>query len=103
MLKQQADPNFFKEKYIWLTGATSGIGLSLLEKLLKKGSKVIATGRHQEKIAHLVDNASCFFLQSDFEEKINTKELTKSLLSITDTLDIVILNAGICEYLDDPK
>jgi NAD(P)-dependent dehydrogenase (short-subunit alcohol dehydrogenase family) len=103
MKKAEKLQNFFKDKRIWLTGATSGIGLSLLETLLALGAKVIATGRNKEKIAHLINDDTCFFLKCDFEEKVDTEKLNQSLFNIFDTLDIAILNAGICEYLDDVK
>ena len=101
MLAEKNLLNFFYGKHIWLTGATSGIGLSLLERLLPLGAKVIATGRNPDKIAHLIDEKTCFFIKCDFEQKIDAVTLKNQLRLFFDTLDIVILNAGICEYLDD--
>ena len=38
-----------KDKKILITGATGGIGNSLVEKFDKLGSKILATGTNEEK------------------------------------------------------
>ena len=42
--------NDLKDLNIILTGATGGIGSSILEKLYNHGAKIIATGTNQEKL-----------------------------------------------------
>ena len=42
-----------KDKKILITGATGGIGKSLVEKFYNFGSKIIATGTNQEKLTNL--------------------------------------------------
>ncbi|HET8708436.1 MAG TPA: SDR family NAD(P)-dependent oxidoreductase, partial [Pseudomonadales bacterium] len=39
-----------KDKKIWLTGASSGIGLALLHKLLDSGNTVFASSRSVESL-----------------------------------------------------
>jgi len=41
---------------VWLTGATSGIGLAVLQELIARGHRVIATGRNRERLDELRDS-----------------------------------------------
>lgn len=84
-------------KTILITGATSGIGLALFNQYSAQGHKVIACGRSETKLAELAAQAykTCLF-------DLNNAEAIKQLQSIDD-LDVVILNAGDCQYIDDAK
>ena len=42
-----------KNKKILITGATGGIGHSLVEKFYNFGAKVVATGTNEEKLKNL--------------------------------------------------
>ena len=42
-----------KDKKILITGATGGIGNSLIEKFNNLGSKIIASGTNEEKLKNL--------------------------------------------------
>jgi NADP-dependent 3-hydroxy acid dehydrogenase YdfG len=57
----------FPYKCVLVTGATSGIGLALAEKIINDGSFVIAVGRRQDRLDQLVERfgkdkiaAECF-------------------------------------------
>lgn len=88
-----------QQKTLLLTGATSGIGESLCSHYLALGWKVIACGRNQEKLTLLSDNENISTLRLDLNE---SKQVTDSFASLP-ALDLVILNAGSCEYIDDAK
>ena len=45
-----------KNKKVLITGATGGIGNSLVEKFSTLGAKIIATGTNQEKLNLLKKN-----------------------------------------------
>lgn len=85
-------------KNVLITGATSGIGLALLEQYAQRGDKVIACGRDQSKLIALSETAEqlCLF------DLNNVKEIAAATRHI-DTIDILILNAGDCKYIDDVK
>lgn len=83
---------------ILITGATSGIGLALFEKYCQKGDQVIACGRDEKKLAKLKNNADkiCLF---DITQPNQIEAQAKEI----DALDMFILNAGDCRYIDDAK
>ncbi|UJF18365.1 SDR family NAD(P)-dependent oxidoreductase [Vibrio sp. SS-MA-C1-2] len=82
---------------ILITGATSGIGLALTEAYGKAGNQVIACGRNISKLDHLVDHYSVTPLQIELTDY---SQLEQKLSQQTE-LDLVILNAGNCEYIND--
>lgn len=85
-------------KTILITGGTSGIGLALFNKYVANGDKVIVCGRDQKKLALLSDRAfkTCLF-------DLNNPEAIESQLQHIGELDMVILNAGDCRYIDSAK
>lgn len=52
-------------KKILVTGATSGIGLALCEYLIANSVKVIAVGRDESKVSHLISNSYFEFITLD--------------------------------------
>jgi len=83
---------------ILITGATSGIGLALTAKYAQAGNKVIACGRDQDKLAQLESKT---FKTCAFDITQPTQVATAA--SDIEELDILILNAGDCQYIDDVK
>ncbi|WP_192891523.1 SDR family NAD(P)-dependent oxidoreductase [Vibrio bathopelagicus] len=89
---------------IMITGATSGIGQSLAIDYTQQGHQVIACGRNQDKLKALVDSHETDLSHSSIEplcfdltDYHNFPELDQN-----NPLDLLILNAGDCEYIDDP-
>ena len=86
------------QKSVLITGATSGIGESLVELYAQRNYRVIACGRNELKLAALKSNfPEIDVLQFD----ITDKDQIEDALAQIDSVDIVILNAGDCEYIDD--
>ena len=86
---------------IWLTGASSGIGEALVHELAGCGHNLIVTGRRQQALDSLAEH---------YPERIATAAADTTsvddLAGISDDLnhfgdlDMAILNAGTCQYLE---
>ena len=85
-----------KDKKILITGATGGIGSSLVEKFEKLGSKILATGTNEEKLNILKKKYPNIIIEKfklDDHKKIESFIETSN--SKLDGLDILVNNAGI--------
>lgn len=80
---------------ILITGATSGLGEALAIEANHNGHKVIACGRNQEKLDEIAKYPNVEALQFDVSDEQACFEALRSV-----TCDIVVLNAGTCEYVD---
>ncbi len=85
-------------KTILITGATSGIGYSLFEQYSEQGEQVIACGRNQQQLSSMGNVAfkTCCF---DITDQQAIEEASRTI----ESLDVLILNAGNCRYIDDAK
>ncbi|RJG48134.1 SDR family NAD(P)-dependent oxidoreductase [Motilimonas pumila] len=85
-------------KTIVITGATSGIGLALVKAYLSEGHQVFACGRNMASLDAL---AHTRLTPLSFD--IGDKQAVLAACSQLPAIDIAILNAGSCEYIDDAK
>ena len=91
-------------KTIWVTGASSGLGRSLVLALVAQGHRVIASARNEAALETLaLQSESIFALPFDMTDAQNIQLITEDLCQQFGTLDQVILNAGGCEYLEFPN
>ena len=85
-----------KDKNVLITGATGGIGKSLVEKFYNFGAKIIATGTREEKLDKLKEE----FPKIKVEKfKLDNHSEIEKFIEKIDTqlggLEILINNAGI--------
>lgn len=83
---------------ILITGATSGIGRQVALDYAAAGHSVVACGRNKDALAQL--EAQQPELIQGCELDITDKAQTLQALGVFTDIDVVILNAGVCEYLD---
>ncbi len=86
-------------KRVLITGASSGIGKQLSQDYLRQGWSVVACGRDEDRLRKISDSdlLDCRIFDT------NEREQTRQALADLNDLDLVILNAGSCEYIDDAK
>lgn len=78
-----------------VTGASSGIGLTLVKTLLGKGYRVVANSRTLTSSAALETSENCFLVDGDVANKAVGEELSRVAIKNTGRIDLVVNNAGI--------
>ena len=93
--------NYFKDKRIWITGASSGIGRLMAEKLLAAGSRIVVTARREKllnEIAELPEGPDrVAVVPGDVSRFDTVSALCAEAWRAFGGLDIVILNAGVSQ------
>ena len=85
-----------KDKKILITGATGGIGNSLVEKFEKLGSKILATGTNEEKLTILKKKYPNIIIEKfKLDDHNKIESFIESSNKKLDGLDILVNNAGI--------
>jgi len=90
----------FKDKYIWITGASDGIGKELAIQLAKKGAHIILTARNIEKLNQVKNSLSGTKHLVYPMDLLKTEEIpqkVKNLLQQVPTIDSLVNNAGISQ------
>jgi len=92
----------FKEKVIWITGASSGIGEALAQELARQGAHLILSSRNSIKLDTLKaqiekDAASVHNLPLDLSQTEELAEKGRQALTIHGHIDMLINNGGISQ------
>ncbi len=83
-------------KNIWfVTGASKGLGLSLVKKLLDQGYGVAATSRTKKSLQEAVgENDQFLALEMDLSSEASVQQAVSQTLEKFGRLDVVVNNAG---------
>jgi NADP-dependent 3-hydroxy acid dehydrogenase YdfG len=97
--------DFFKNKVIIVTGASSGIGRELALRLAKHQANVVLAARRSDKLAeletHIVNaGGQAISIQTDVADEADVMNLVNTTLSTWHRIDIFISNAG--QYIQSP-
>ena len=85
-----------KNKKILITGATGGIGNSLVEKFYNFGANILATGTNEEKLNNLKKKFSNLHVEAfKLQEHNKIENFIDSIDKKLNGLEILINNAGI--------
>ena len=84
-------------KIALVTGATGGIGQSIVKTLANQGAKVIMVGRNEEKLQNLKQELSdkVYQLICDFNDDSQINSLIENAEKQFGNIDILVCNAGI--------
>ena len=83
-----------------ITGASSGIGRELALHYAANGWTVYAVARSADKLDELSKNAGIHALPLDLTDHTALQSAATSLIDQGVIVDLVLLNAGTCEYVD---
>ena len=93
--------NYFNDKVVWITGASSGIGKELAIQLSKFGAILVLTARREKELAEvkaLCANATVHVFPYDLENLNDIPKLYNDVIKETEAIDILINNAGISAW-----
>ena len=93
---------FFHNKTVWITGASSGIGEALAILLAGKGARIVLSARNKGALEQVADRCrNCGIRATTWLEAFDTSEhalfpeVVSRVLGIAGGIDILINNAGV--------
>ena len=94
-----------RNRRVWITGASSGIGRALAIELAREGARVVLSGRDAGKLEAVAAECSghaAGTVAFDVASREETHRAAETIRKSLGALDTAVLNAGICEYVDLP-
>ena len=92
---------YFKDKIVWITGASSGIGEFFAYELNKRGAKLIISARRIEELERVKNNCKSnneiIVVSLDLLNYNDMSDKTKIVLEHFGKVDILINNGGISQ------
>jgi dehydrogenase/reductase SDR family member 7B len=93
--------NYFEDKIIWITGASSGIGEQLSYELSKVGASLIISSRNLDKLNSVrkkcYDPSKVIIVPFDISVTDSMESLVNEVINEVGKVDILINNAGISQ------
>ncbi len=92
----------FKNKVVWITGASSGIGAELAWQLAAQNAKLILTARNEAALINiqkkcLEQTSFCKIVISDLSKQNETEIAVVNAWEQFQKIDVVFLNAGVTQ------
>ena len=89
----------FKNKTVWITGASSGIGKALAINLSTLGANIVLSSRKKEELDSVANHCinSTMVLPLDLENQKQFDAATSSVIEKFGTIDLLINNGGISQ------
>lgn len=93
----------FKDKVVWITGASSGIGEALAYAFSSEGAKLILSSRHAEGLERVRrncpgDGREVVILPLDLADLPSLPQKVEQALAAFGRIDILVNNGGVGQY-----
>lgn len=89
------------QKSCVITGASSGLGRELALQYAAEGWRVLAIGRSEERLVQLSQQSTLIHpLVLDVTDAAAMEKSAGIIAAVLPSVDLLILNAGSCEYVD---
>lgn len=92
-------PSSFDGKLALVTGGTSGIGFGIAEAMVRRGFRVVVTGRHRQRgddaVAQLRTLGEAWFVSADVERDEEILSSVEEAVNLLGGLDALVNNAGV--------
>ncbi|HLW54123.1 MAG TPA: SDR family oxidoreductase [Candidatus Angelobacter sp.] len=91
----------FRDRVVWITGASSGIGEAVAEAFHKAGARLILSARREDELRRV--QAKCggelntWVLPVDVSQNAELAEKARAALAMFGAIDFLVLNAGISQ------
>lgn len=94
--------NSLKDKIVFITGASSGIGKACANRFSNAGSKLVLCARRFERLQKLADElkTECHIFQLDVRQETAVEKALRALPEKWQSIDILVNNAGLSQGLD---
>ncbi len=95
--------NYYNDKVVWITGASSGIGEALVKELVKiSNAKLILSSRNEEQLYEVAESAGLTVNQYaviplDLKNYKEMPEIAAKAVAVFGKIDILINNAGLSQ------
>ncbi len=91
-----------KNKVVWITGASSGIGEAIAKAFASEGAKLILSARREEELNRVkqslnLPDSDILILPLDLSDTSKTNELAKTVIDKFSRIDILVNNGGISQ------
>ena len=94
--------NSLKDKVVYITGGSKGIGLGIAEQLLNAGMRVAISGRTEKSLSdaveHLGNRDRVISIVSDVSKPEDEVKACQGILNEWGQLDVVVANAGVGNF-----
>ena len=89
----------FRDKVVWITGASSGIGEALAYQFANQGAKLIISARREDELQRVKQNISsqCFIIAIDITDSTSLQAAVDAAINHYNKIDILVNNAGISQ------
>lgn len=104
-IENKYSPIHEAKQTIWVVGASTGIGEALARRLSDTDALVFISARDKAKLEALSNSVSgrLIPIALDVTDDWSVNAAVQKISEYTDHLDQVIINSGVCEYIDSDE